>query len=282
MIEGVGFRPFYVIDGQQRLTTAMILLQAILESVEKGAELNYQSIASIRKQFIFFEADNKLQRSFIFGYEKDNPSDEFMKTKIFGEHSGSNQFVEMLYTRNLSFAKQYFIKQLDGMSVDEIAAIYKKLTQRLKFNLYEIDEEIDVFVTFETMNNRGKPLTSLELFKNRLIYLSTLFKDNDGREQLRVNINDAWKTMYEYLGKNPEVPLSDSLFLRNYWTMYFKYTRQKGDDYIKFLLDEKFNSLNSVSVSSGQDHSYFTRNCGTVVRWCGRRGVVRHPPIPIR
>ncbi|MCP5171287.1 MAG: DUF262 domain-containing protein [Pseudomonadales bacterium] len=253
LIEGVGFRPFYVVDGQQRLTTSMILLQAILESVPKDAELNYQSINSIRKQFIFFEADNKLQQSFIFGYEKDNPSDEYMKTKVFGEYSGSNQFVETLYTRNLSFAKNYFKDRLKDMSVDEIALIYKKLTQKLKFNLYEIDEEIDVFVTFETMNNRGKPLTSLELLKNRLIYISTLFKDNDGREQLRININDAWKTMYEYLGKNPDVPLSDNLFLRNHWTMYFKYTRKKGDDYIKFLLDDKFSARNVTHPKSPDD-----------------------------
>ncbi|MDX6038435.1 DUF262 domain-containing protein, partial [Acinetobacter baumannii] len=89
----------------------------------------------------------------------------------------------------------------------------------------------------ETMNNRGKSLTNLELLKNRLIYLSTLYRDNQGRSKLRKNINDAWKTIYEYLGKNPEKPLPDDEFLKNHWIMYFKYSREKGDDYKKFLLD---------------------------------------------
>jgi uncharacterized protein with ParB-like and HNH nuclease domain len=244
IIEGVGFKPFYVVDGQQRLTTSMLLMQAILETVDKDTQLTYQSLDTIRKQYILNRADDGLRESFIFGYEKDNPSDEYLKTKIFGVHSHSNQYQETLYTQNLSKAKTFFKEKLKVLSNDEIAIIYKKLTQKVKFNLYEIDDEIDVFVTFETMNNRGKPLTSLELLKNRLIYLSTLFKEHEGHEVLRAKINNAWKTIYEYLGKNPEAPLSEHLFLRNHWTMYFKYTRRKGDDYINFLLDEKFTARN--------------------------------------
>ena len=44
-----------------------------------------------------------------------------------------------------------------------------------QFNIHEIDDDYDVFVAFETMNNRGKELSTLELLKNRLIYLSTLY-----------------------------------------------------------------------------------------------------------
>lgn len=61
----------------------------------------------------------------------------------------------------------------------DLESIYTKITQHFLFNLYVISSDIDVFVTFETMNNRGKPLSHLELLKNRLIYLSTLFKTND-------------------------------------------------------------------------------------------------------
>ena len=46
------------------------------------------------------------------------------------------------------------------------------------FNIHEIADDYDVFVAFETMNNRGKKLTNLELLKNRLIYLTTLYEDN--------------------------------------------------------------------------------------------------------
>ena len=113
------------------------------------------------------------------------------------------------------------------------------------FNLHEIDDDYDVFVAFETMNNRGKKLTNLELLKNRLIYLTTLYDDEvfdeKDKSALRKKINDAWKEVYYQLGRNKSVPLSDDDFLRAHWIIYFRYSRKRGDDYIKFLLS-KFSS----------------------------------------
>lgn len=256
LIDGIGFKAFYIVDGQQRITTSIILIQAILESVPKDSMINYQSLGDIENHYILNKAKDGQHKSFLFGYEKDNPSYEFLKTKIFGTHSHSNLDQQTLYTRNLEAAKDYFKRKLTDANTDDTAILFKKLTQKFKFNLYEISDEVDVFVTFETMNNRGKPLTSLELLKNRLIYLSTLFKNHAGKEILRNKINDVWKSVYEYLGKNPSSPLSDDLFLRNHWIMYFKYTRRKGNDYIDFLLDEKFTAQN---ITQGiQDNSGIT------------------------
>ena len=82
------------------------------------------------------------------------------------------------------------------------------------FNVYEIAEDIDVFVSFETMNNRGKPLTALELLKNRLIYISTKLplEVDEEESHLRRCINEAWKTAYHFLGKNDERVLDDDVF----------------------------------------------------------------------
>lgn len=263
LIESLGYTPYYVVDGQQRLTTALILIQAILETFGQDGALNHQSADTIRKKYVLQKGDDGLRRSFLFGYEKDNPSDEFLRTRIFNEESCTNDDKLTLYTKNLSGAKTFFLDKLKDLNPSELETVFSKLTQRFKFNLYEIDEEIDVFVTFETMNNRGKQLSSLELLKNRLIYLSTLFKDDDGKsvnghQELRTKVNESWKTIYEYLGKNPDKPLSDDLFLRNHWTMYFKYSRRKGDDYINFLLDEKFTARNVTHPDHEKDRITIT------------------------
>lgn len=186
--------------------------------------------------------------TYLFGYEADNPSAEYMRYKVFEEpYSGAVN--ETYYTKNLKFAKNFFAENIrklyeesgaDGL--DAINTLYKKLTQRLMFNLYEIDDYYDVFVAFETMNNRGKKLTNLELLKNRLIYLTTLYDDDvfdeKDKSALRKKINDAWKEVYYQLGRNKSVSLSDDDFLRAHWIIYFRYSRVHGDDYIKFLLSK--------------------------------------------
>jgi len=98
------------------------------------------------------------------------------------------------------------------------------------------------------MNNRGKKLSDLELLKNRLIYLTTLYGDEQldeaGRKSLRDDVNAAWKEVYYQLGRNKAKPLNDDDFLRAHWISYFKYSRESGRDYARFLLDEYFTPKN--------------------------------------
>jgi len=52
IIKSKNYAPFYVVDGQQRLTTTIILIQAITESVEHGNKLNFTSIEDIKRRFV--------------------------------------------------------------------------------------------------------------------------------------------------------------------------------------------------------------------------------------
>jgi uncharacterized protein with ParB-like and HNH nuclease domain len=250
IIHSKGFSPFYVVDGQQRLTTTIILIQVILELITPGERLNYTSAEEIRKKFIFDSKDDGISRSYVFGYEKDNPSYEFLKTKIFLEPS-ENSFVvhETIYTHNLDRAKGFFRVKLKELDSQEVELLYKKLTQHFLFNIYSISEEIDVFVAFETMNNRGKPLSHLELLKNRLIYLSTRFDTEDyERGRLRHAVNESWKSIYHYLGKSKDNPLDDDVFLSTHFILYF------GDE-----INRRADELQKLHGAGGRDYRFAYR-----------------------
>lgn len=276
LIEDRGFKPFHIVDGQQRLTTFVIFIQAISEQLKSISEnkdkkdeeiyLGSFSLKTIKEEYLVIERPPQfIIKTYKFGYEVDNPSFKFLRHKIFLEpNSGTIQ--ETFYTLNLENAKRFFKENLqnyyDKYGLTEIEALFKKVTQNLMFNVYEIGDDFDVFVAFETMNNRGKKLSNLELLKNRLIYLTTLYDDkelkNDERNSLRKKINDAWKEVYYQLGRNKQNPLNDDDFLVAHWIMYFQYTREKGDDYIRFLLEQKFTPQNiyaktEVKLSSLQE-----------------------------
>lgn len=259
LVDDHSYKLFHIVDGQQRLTTFILFLQALSELVRnlpenrgKGADTillaGTLSVESVEESYLFkVKPTGDAFRTYKFGYTTDNPSYEYMRYRILGEE-GSGTVSETFYTLNLSNGKSYFKQKLEAWHKEKgflgLQDLYRTLTKRFLFNEYIIEEEFDVFVAFETMNNRGKALSDLELLKNRLIYLTTLYTDAEldqaARKSLRDLINEAWKEVYFQLGRNKAKPLNDDDFLRAHWMMYFMYSRKTGRDYIKFLLDKQF------------------------------------------
>ena len=194
LVDDHSYKVLHIVDGQQRLTTFIIFLQAFADFVKSLPEnqdksdheiyiTDSLSLVGLQERFLFKTKPTGDQfRTYKFGYESDNPSYDYMRYRILGEVGGGS-VKETFYTLNLSNAKTYFTGQfrdLHGQSgMKGLQEIYRKLTKRFLFNEYIIKDEFDVFVAFETMNNRGKKLSDLELLKNRLIYLSTLYSNEE-------------------------------------------------------------------------------------------------------
>jgi len=115
----------------------------------------------------------------------------FLLKNIFENHSLILKDESLnLYTKNLVFAKEFFGAKLKILNYQQRETVFKKLTASLQFDIRTIEKDLDVQAVFETMNNRGKPLSTLEKLKNRLIYLTAKLKnEKEDKYKLRKNIN---------------------------------------------------------------------------------------------
>ena len=236
------FKSQYVIDGQQRLATIVILLKALIDRAQALGmeEIGNKPIKDIVQKYLYKEKSNNPSiKVTIFGYSSDVHSDEYLKSVILGIKGYPTEGVQTAYTQKLHYARKYFEEKIRSYNEGNITNLFEIITNKLVFNLYNVSSDKEVAMIFESMNNRGKKLSVLELLKNRLMYLSEKLLIKEGeRKELREKVKKAWTVIYEWLGKDEL--LDDDEFLRVHWIMYYKYDRKTASAFAKDLLDEKF------------------------------------------
>ena len=234
--DGSRHEVFDVVDGQQRLTTLVILLECLRPWFRKDRPRIEDGLLTSYVRFL----DQNDQRAYRLSLNGD--CQDFFARNIVGE-ANSPEGIKAASHQRLSAAKAFFQNRIEEKSkaLGSGFAVWRddfleRISQRLELGHYLVDDSSEVGIIFEVMNNRGKPLSELEKVKNYLLYLSSkLAVQNHG---LAGEVNKAWAEIFTRL-MAAGLGSSDyeDRLLRAHWLMAYDPNRRnwQGSKSIKNL-----------------------------------------------
>ena len=260
-------KEFTIIDGQQRLATLSIIAIAILEKIQNLVEREEEAEANRERQEI-------LRRTYLS--DRDPRSLRYSSKLLLNENNDFYQssLINLRRPKNIrSLAKsnqllwQAFEYFSDGLGkVQEViqnggklaAFLTDTVAQQLLFIQINVEDELNAYTVFETLNARFVELSSTDLLKN---YLFSLFQGPDDLQEAQ----RQWRRIVNIvqMEKFPE-------FLRYYLSL--KHTRVRRERLFKlvresvkdarqaFDLLDQLENYGSLFIALGNSNDEFWRD----------------------
>ena len=166
-------RPDYIeiIDGQQRLTTLYMLLSAIVRYCEKNREMDIATTLASRYLIITGNSElpnvPKLQPTLKDTAQFNRTIRELrsIENPTLPVDSGDGTKLRKMFLFHMKEIENRC--KLDGNHDSErLRDLIDKVTQKLSFVLIQVPDEYDENKVFETLNERGVPLSAGDLVRN--------------------------------------------------------------------------------------------------------------------
>ena len=198
---------YELIDGQQRLTTLSILLLALTKKLEENfSDFNtdYKLLAKyieLRNELHYTDSDGDKSRLElqVQNYNKEDYESLLSTYGVIDTRLKAPKYCKL---RRIYMAFNYFTRKIDEY-IDEhndekkykvLFDLYEKFNECVLV-VIEVDTHKDAYMLFESLNNRGVPLSAVDLIKNLLISVA----DGDKKAD---QTYEAWKFILSNLGDN--------------------------------------------------------------------------------
>ncbi len=213
-----------IIDGQQRLTTISLLYAAIYKLY---SEMNIDDEE--------FNAEKvNLKNRLMIKYKKNEPklilstqNNNFEDYKAILNEIGIYKDLALKKSPNLGNRRlyktyNYILRRISDMSNDKIKSFLDKINSAVIVKI-EVSNYSDAYTLFESLNNRGLPLSAMDLIKNKLLSeIDRRYK----RRKSNIDMDEAFE-LWKKITENIEDYNVQERFLRQYYNA-FRY-----DDKIK-------------------------------------------------
>ena len=261
-------KEFTIIDGQQRLATLSIIAIVVIDKIQKLVEKEEEKEANQERQEILKRTylGDRDARSLRYSSKiiLNENNDDFYQSHLINLRPPLNVHSLAKSNQLLWQAFKYFSDQMERLS--DVVQIGEKLAsfltdiiaQKLLFIQINVEDELNAYTVFETLNARGIELSSTDLLKN---YLFSLFQGQDDLKEAQ----RQWKRIIQtvQMEKFPE-------FLRYYLSL--KQTRVRRERLFKtvretvkdgqqaFELLNQLESYSSLFIALSNSNDEFWRD----------------------
>lgn len=259
---------YEIVDGQQRLTTIHLFLISLYYRLKKLGKTEEDIIRNVAyKGKTLLRLNNPVNQEFFSYLIHEEEIEKLEQIKP-----------ENKTQKNLIDARLYFEKFLERVSVKRALLLYNNLVTKFKVNIFELNEEAEVGLIFETMNDRGLPLSDIDKVKNYLVYICHRLNNNKLAQETNRKFGEIFTELMRINSNN--VTSTENKFLKTSYLIYTGETKDLSDIHKKIktnlikknfmhrskglfdtdqkLKDEKINEIrnfNSFLVKSAKEYS---------------------------
>ncbi len=207
-----------LVDGQQRFTTLTLLYAAIYNALSElktglADELNAE-LLNLKRRLVLKSQPGQVR--LVPQIQNDNKKDYFAvlsKNGILENHSMPPYAGNRRVFRSYYYFQERINTLTEGRNnkLEIVMDVLEKVNQACLVKI-EVGSHADAYTLFESLNNRGMPLTAVDLIKNKL--LARLDVADPGQ------IDSYFKRWSDFLGKLSDNYTVQDRFFRQYYNAF--------------------------------------------------------------
>lgn len=202
VLQSTNSKEYLIIDGQQRFTTLTLLTLAVINTiqtfVDRGIDIeqNKERIDILMRQYIGQKDPTSLTYSSKLFLNENN--DSFFQNRLIRFKDPINPKKISDSERLLWEAYLFFKEKLVGLFGEDggkyASFLNNTVGELMMFIQITVEDELNAYTVFETLNSRGVELTSTDLLKNYLFSLVA------GSQTDLKQVKNQWKKIIDIIG----------------------------------------------------------------------------------
>lgn len=183
-----------IVDGQQRITTLILLLKAAAKNIDRsssdgervGRELDETLVKPGRATLLLLQTNHDISDYFA----------NYLRTGTYPSSDSAGTLADRELLRAMEECEQFLTRCRDnGLTVVDLISLLKN---RLTFVFHEISDESLVYTVFEVLNSRGLEVSWFDRLKSML--MAIIFEAKENSPEITSEVHNLWSDIYRCIG----------------------------------------------------------------------------------